>query len=56
MLTNRTTALNLLFGFNTGGLISEWSVENRNPGVTSYSMSLDVSVSPKIKINDVTNV
>ena len=47
ILTNWTTAFRFVLSFNTsifGRLIIDWSLENINPDMTLYMMSLDVSI------------
>jgi hypothetical protein len=36
-----------VFGFNIGGLITDWWVENINHDVIPYGVSIDVTVSSK---------
>lgn len=41
-----------MFGFNKsiiGKFIADWSAGNMTPDVTSYEMSFDVSVTPRLK-------
>jgi hypothetical protein len=46
--TNLTTVLGVYLVLNSR-FVAEWSVENMNPDVCPYRMSLDASVSPKKK-------
>jgi hypothetical protein len=46
--TNLTTVLGVYLVLNSR-FVAEWSVENMNPDVSPYRMSLDASVSPKKK-------